>query len=403
MSHVTVTWCRLCDTALSPPALVLEDQPAANNLCETEDEALTAPRYPLALARCPACTSVQLTTTVDPEVLFGNYSYVPVGKAFAAHWEELAAAVGPPRGLAVEIGSNQGDLLWVLRGRGWDVLGVEPAKGLARTANERGLTTIPSFFDERTAGAIAADRGRAALVVATNVMAHIHDLPGAVRAVKRLLAADGRFVFEVASLEADYVQGSFDRTCYAEHVFSHSVTPLVYLFAAHGMALTNVEAIPFHGGSLRVTAEHGDRHHDGVYAWAHREMRPGGVATAAVLDTFAVRTHATISEVRHGLAELRRQGKRLVGFTAPAKASVLLNACGLGPATIQYVADDNPLKMGRFIPGVGIPIVASSSLLEDHPDVVVIFSWNIWESLVEKLPKGQRVVIPMPYWREVVA
>ena len=404
MSYITVTRCRLCDQKLSPPALVLEDQPAANNLCESEDAALSAPRYPLALARCPGCTSVQLTTTIDPWVLFGDYSYVPTGAAFAAHWEELTAVVGPPKGLAVEIGSNQGDLLAALKGNGWDVLGVEPAKHLAAKANDRGLTALPTFFDEQTAGAIASDHGRAALVVATNVMAHIHDLHGAVRAVKRLLAPDGRFVFEVASLESDYAKGSFDRVCYFEHVFSHSVTPLAHLFSAHGMAITNVEEIQFHGGSLRVTVEHGARHADEIYARARCESLPGQVATAAALDSFALLTHRTISTVRDALADLRRSGKRVVGFTAPAKASVLLNAAGVGQATIQYIADDNPLKVGSYVPGAGIPIVPVSSLLEDHPDVVVVFAWNLADTLIPLLPRGHglRVVIPMPTWREVI-
>lgn len=401
MSHLVVTRCRLCDAELPPPALVLEDQPAANNLCETAEDALCAPRYPLGLVRCRACTSVQLTATVDPQVLFGNYTYVPVGSAFAAHWEELAESVGAGAGFAIEIGSNRGDLLGVLKARGWDVLGVEPAKGLAHLANDRGLPTLPDFFTEQVAGQIAADRGRARLIVATNVFAHIHDLPAVVRAVKRLLHPAGRFVFEVASLARDYEQGTFDRVLYAEHVFAHSVAPLHDLFLAHGMRIAQVDDIEFHGGSLRVAVEHGTGESADVRTRIAKELEPVGTATVAALDAFALRTHRTITRIRDGLGELRRQGKRVVGFTAPAKASVVLNACGLTPATIQYLADDNPLKVGRFVPGAAIPIMPMSALLEDHPDVVVLWSWNLAEGLIPRLPSGLRVIIPLPEWREV--
>ena len=405
-----VTQCRLCDTELPPPILRLNDQPAANNLCETADEAVVAPRFPLAITRCPTCTSVQLTASVDPEYLYGQYAYVPTGAVFDQHWRDLAAwcTTGPP-GFAVEIGSNRGDLLKALKDLGWDVLGVEPAKNLAAVANERGLPTMQAFFNEQVGDRIALGLtttrdtpSRADLVLATNVFAHVDDLRSVVRGIRNVLSVGGRFVFEVASLAADLAQGTFDRVLYAEHHFSHSVTPLVRLFETHGMCVRQVSDHPIHGGSLRVVVEHGRDHDRDALARVRAEQLPDGVATAEALVAFADQARGRIDRLRAVIHGYRREGAVVVGFTAPAKASVVINACEFSQDDIAWVADDNPLKVGKFIPGAGIPIVPCSALDESQPDVVVLFAWNLATSLLPRLPKGFRVLIPFPEPHEVL-
>lgn len=389
--------CRLCDAPLGAPVLELPDQPPANGLAPSMAAALQAPTYPLALARCTRCGSVQLTHDVDPTELFSQYTYrSSVSASFRAHFGRMAAAITKDRGgpgFVVDVGSNDGILLEPFQAYGWRVRGIEPCAEIAAEANARGLPTDCAYLTEKSAQSIVDRFGHADLVTATNVFAHVPDLHGFVEAVKILLAPQGRFVFEVYYLPNLVANRAYDAALYHEHTFTHHVTPLQSFLRGHHMEIVAVDDISTHGGSIRVHVAAEGEPDDSVHAHLDREVRLDDKS----FQHFATEVHDNIRGLRGIVHELREGGQRIAGYTAPAKATVVLNACGFTADDVAYVVDDAPSKQGRFIPGAGIPIVGPERLISDPPDVVLLFAWNLSEDILKKaLPVGIRILVPIP-------
>jgi len=398
--------CRICTGKLSEPFLDLGEHGLANNLETTQKAALEADTHALALVRCleDDCQSVQITETVDPAVLFDQYLYVSgASKALTDHFDHMAeklSAYTEP-GLVVDIGSNDGVLLKSFKKRGWEVCGVEPAMTLAKAACEDGIPTICGYWGSDTAAMIEKAHGKADLITANNVFAHTADLHRFIKAAQTLLKDGGRFVFEVAYMPNMLREGTFDLT-YHEHIFAHHVTPLVKLFSFHGLRMVSVKEIDTHGGSIRVTATNDGAPTSSHVEWWMRGERTMGLATTRPYAGFAASAEAVKEDFTKIVKSYKAEGKKVVGYTCPAKAATLINYCGLTHDDIAYIIDDNEYKQGRYMPKSGIPVVGGENTLEqDDPDVIVIFAWNVADHIIPKLPKGKEVIIPMPELRTV--
>ena len=253
------TVCRSCGAAELLPVLDLGEQPLANALRTRAELALPEPRYPLNLVLCPACSLVQITDSVPPELLFSDYPYFSsVIAALVEHARTLAGRIVADEGLGgdslvVEIASNDGYLLQHYRDLGVPVLGVEPARNIASVARERGIPTLGEFFGARVARSMVASGVRPDVVHAHNVLAHVPDLDGFVRGIATLLESGGMAVIEAPYLK-DLLDGCEFDTIYHEHLSYFSLTAIEEAFARHGMTVERVERIPIHGGSLRVFA-----------------------------------------------------------------------------------------------------------------------------------------------------
>ena len=404
MPATEATHCRLCGTALPLPFLNLGSQPLANNLEGSQAAAEVATTYPLALTKCNVCQSVQLTHTVDPEDLFSNYLYTTgVSKAFQDHFGALATTLDArcrkPKGkhLAVDVGSNDGLLLRCLRDSGWEVVGIEPARNLADMSRALEIPTYTEFMGTEAAARVVANHGRADVVTACNVFAHTGDLQGFLDGVLVMLADDGTFVFEVAYLPRMLHDGTFDLV-YHEHVFYHSLTALRTFLGSQGMAVVDVETVDTHGGSLRVYAQ---RAGDGVEGGQRVQSllaveRATGISTMAPYQAFAERVKAVKRDLVGALRTRVAGGERVVGYTCPAKAATLINYCGLTSREIGYIVDDGLLKQGKWLPGAAIPVVHRGAFVEAPPKVVVVWAWNVWESILGNLPQGVTAIKPMP-------
>ena len=400
----TIQNCRICTGKLSTPFLDLGEHGLANNLETTQKAALQADTHALALVRCleDDCQSVQITETVDPAVLFDQYLYVSgASKALTDHFDHMAEklSANTEPGLVVDIGSNDGVLLKSFKKRGWSVCGVEPAMTLAQAACEDGITTICGYWGSDTAAMIEKAHGKADLITANNVFAHTADLHRFIKAAQTLLNDGGRFVFEVAYMPNMLRDGTFDLT-YHEHIFAHHITPLAKLFSFHGLRLVDVEEIPTHGGSIRVTATNDGAATSPRVEGLVRGERARSLATTKPYVEFAARAEAVKEDFTKIVKSYKAEGKKVVGYTCPAKAATLINYCGLTHEDISYIIDDNEYKQGRYMPKSGIPIVSGENTLEqDDPDVIVIFAWNVADHIVPKLPKHKEVIIPMPALR----
>jgi SAM-dependent methyltransferase len=400
--------CSACGARTLTPILDLGATPLANSLLSAaEIEAGVAEeRFPLALVLCEGCSLFQITERVPPEKMFREYLYF---SSFSDTMQRHAAAAArqhiAARGLSgdsfvVEIASNDGYLLRHFRDAGVPVLGIEPARNIAKVARERGIDTIDEFFGADLAARLVSDGKRADLILANNVMAHVPDVNGIVAGVAALLKAGGAFVMETPYVKDLLDHLEFD-TVYHEHLFYYSLTALDVLFRRHGLRVVDVEHFAIHGGTLRVTAtpEAGATPTAAVASLLQQE-EAWGVRRPALYRERADRFRELQASLRELLVGLRREGKRVAAYGAAAKGATLLNATGIGRDTIEFVVDRSTYKQGRFMPGVRLPILPPERLLEARPDYVLLLTWNFAdEILAQQAPfraQGGKFIVPVP-------
>jgi len=398
--------CRGCGGGRVPLVLSLGKTPLANALLAADELGAEEATYPLDLVFCEDCTLVQITETVPPARLFSEYAYFSsfsdtmLRHAAALAEQVIAARRLGPDSLVAEVASNDGYLLQYYRRAGVPVLGIEPAANIARVAEERGIRTVVDFFGETLARTLRERGDRADVIHANNVLAHVPDLPGFARGLAALLKEDG-----VAIIEVPYVKDLIDHrefdTIYHEHLSYFSLTALDRLFAAHGLALQDVERMPIHGGSLRVTA--GLAGGPGASPAVERLLREEdqwGVTRLEFYERFADAVGELKTSLVSLLSDLRSRGKRLAAYGAAAKGSTLLNCFGIGRDFLEYAVDRSPHKQGRYMPGVHLLIDAPARLLRDRPDFVLLLTWNFAEEILEQQSEfrraGGRFIIPVP-------
>ncbi|HXG24249.1 MAG TPA: class I SAM-dependent methyltransferase, partial [Chthonomonadales bacterium] len=333
----TPTPCRSCGMSGLQPVVSLGQMPLANALLTWEELPQPEVTYPLDLVFCPICTLVQITETVPPVKLFREYLYFSsFSDSMLQHAADLAHRMIAWRrlsqgALVVEIASNDGYLLQHYRQCGIPVLGIEPAVNIARVAQEeRGIPTVAEFFGDTLAERLVGQVGRADVVHAHNVLAHVPDLNGFVIGLKRLLKREG-----IAVIEVPYVRDMIDRcefdTIYHEHLCYFSLTALAHLFARHDLVISEVERVPIHGGSLRLFVTHdGETKQGGNVYDLLAEEADCRLDTWAYYQDFAARVAKLRCSLRELLLALKRDGNRLAAYGAAAKGSTLLNYCGIG-------------------------------------------------------------------------
>jgi len=400
-----ITRCRICSNADLYKFLDLGSTPLANSFLKSK-ETRGEKSYPLNVLFCPECGLVQLGYAVPPEVLFRDYIYFSsttdvMRLHFAKLAEEVLERFSKPDALVVEVASNDGVLLRNMLGKGVRILGVEPATNIAEVANKSGVETLNDFFDSDTAAKIASRRGKAAVILANNVFAHIFDLHDFVKGLDCLLEPDGVIVIEVPYLVDMFEKKEFD-TIYHEHLAYFSIKPLVRLFDAHGMEIFEVKRVPVHGGSIRIYVQRNgakNRMTGAVKKLLAIEERMGLHARPAY-DKFANDVERLRTDLTGLLKKLKSEGKRIAGYGAPAKGNTLLNYFKIGSDLLDYTVDKSQYKVGLFTPGMRLPIYAESRIIEDKPDYVLILAWNFSERIVEQereyLDGGGHFIVPVP-------
>jgi SAM-dependent methyltransferase len=386
------TPCRFCGSALRHVFADLGSSPLANAYLPPERVGAMEPYYPLRALVCSDCFLVQLEEFETPQQIFSEYAYF---SSYSVSWLEHCRRYTEQmidrlrldeHSQVVEIASNDGYLLQYFQACGIRVLGVEPAANVAEVALGKGIPTLVEFFGREIARSLARE-SRADLLLGNNVLAHVPDLNDFVGGMKILLGPGGTITMEFPHLMRLIEDGKWD-TIYHEHFSYFSFLTASRVFAAHGLRLFDVEELPTHGGSLRVFGAHHDdlRKPDTVRAVEMRERaRASGYEQLETYTSYGARVEADKRRILEFLIGLKNDGRRVVGYGAPAKANTLLNYCGVGRDFLDYTVDLNPHKQGRFLPGSHIPIRAPQVIREDHPDVVVILPWNLKEEIVEQL------------------
>ena len=397
--------CRSCLASNLDVFLDLGAQPIANALLDKEMLADSEPRFPLQLAFCQACGLVQVTETIPADVLFRHdYPYYSsFSPALLAHSRDHVRAILAEgrldrQSLVVEVGSNDGYLLQYFVEAGVPVLGVDPAAGPVAAARERGIPTIEGFFNTRLARQLVAEGSRADVIIANNVAAHVDAINDFIAGFAILLAKNGIAQLEFAYLREMIEKCEFD-TIYHEHLFYHSLTALEPLFARHGLYLNDAERLKIHGGSLRITVGRTPEKSERLKA-LRREEEALGMSALTYYRSFSSRTEQLRERLVSLVHKERAAGARFAAYGAAAKGATLLNYVRFEPGTIEYVVDRNPHKVGKYMPGVRLPIRAVYDLLIDRPDYVLILAWNFASEIIEQnreyVERGGRFIVPLP-------
>lgn len=396
--------CRSCDSTPLVPFLDLGEQPLANALVPAHRAGESQHRYPLVVAFCEDCSLVQITVSVPPEEMFSDYPYF---SSFSSGVVDNARDIAKrlirernlgPGNLAMEIASNDGYLLRNYLDAGVDVLGIDPAKNVAIVAEENGVPTIVDFFGVEVAERIRAVGRLADVIHANNVMAHVPDINGVVRGIEIVLSDTGIAVIETPYVK-DLVDGLEFDTVYHEHLFYYSLTSFQRLLERNGLTAVDVERIPIHGGTLRVTAARpGTAASPAVQTMLEQEQDT--VARVDYYRDFATRVEKLGGALRALLSDVRSKGQTVAAYGAAAKGSTLLNAFGIGADTLDFVADVSPHKQGFLMPGVHVPIVAAEELPQRRPDYTLLLAWNHAEEIMNQQPEyralGGRFILPVP-------
>jgi SAM-dependent methyltransferase len=399
--------CRFCAAPLRRTVVDLGLSPLCESYVQATELDDMEAFYPLNVRICERCFLMQLRAYVPPDEIFTEYAYF---SSYSSSWVQHARAYADsiagrlslgPRSLVVEIGSNDGYLLQRFVERGVPVLGVEPAQNVAAAAVERGVRTIAEFFGTEAAERLVTEGSSADLIIANNVLAQVPDLNDFVAGMKRLLAPGGALTIEVPHL-IRLIEGNQFDTIYHEHYSYFSFRTLRRILTAHGLDVFDVDELPTHGGSLRVYARHaevGGFHSPRIEELSARE-EIAGYETMGPYDAFDERVRECKRRLLEILIAVKRDQKSIAAYGAPGKGNTLLNYCGIRTDFLDYAADKNPYKQGRYLPGTHVPIVSPDAISASQPEFILILPWNIKEEIMAELAYtatwSARFIIPIP-------
>ncbi len=380
--------CRACNAPCDTVFCDLGTMAVANAYLAPDADLEAEPTWPLRAVVCSACRMVQLDHVVDAKGIFSDYAYFSSASAsWLTHARHFCAEMTErlhlgAESLVIEVASNDGYLLRNFVAAGVTCLGIEPALNVAKVAEAAGVPTEVAFLTPETAAEITARRGRADLVVANNVLAHVPDVNGFVAGLAGLLAPGGVLSVEFPHL-VHLVEGVQFDTIYHEHYAYWSLLAVEKLFARHGLQVFEARPLSTHGGSLRLLAGLGPQAPGATVLAVQRQEAALGLGGAAFYQGFNQRVGRVLEGFRAWMAVQQAAGRRVAGYGAAAKGNTFLNAAGVGG--LLAVADLSPAKQGKLLPGSHIPVVTPEALLALEPDDILILPWNIAGEIVTQL------------------
>ncbi|MET4245525.1 class I SAM-dependent methyltransferase [Bradyrhizobium sp. RT10b] len=367
-------------------------------------------KFRLRVCFCPSCYAVQVPDKVDPNLLFADYFYFSSAiRTLREHFndyatEVVARFVTPRHATVLEFGCNDGILLKPLADQGIaNLIGVDPALNILKTIVDPRINTVHGFFNESLAEELIGRFGKADLVLANNVFAHIPDINGVTRAVEKILKDDGVFVFEVHYLGKIIQDLQYDMI-YHEHLYYYSLLAVENHFARHGMTVFDIKPIPIHGGSMRYyVCKKNSFHAKDISVRVHNlrnEERALGYDRPETYTTFAANCADRRQRLMDLLTRLRAKGRTIAGYGASGRANTIIQYCGIGREHLEYMIDDAPAKHGYSTPGSHLMIRSNEVLRRDPPDYLLIFAWSFFNEIAAKsadyVAQGGRLMVPLP-------
>lgn len=401
--------CRFCDQKLSHVFIDLFHSPASNSFLSLEELNEPEVYFPLKVFVCQSCFLVQIDEYKKSDAIFNN-SYVYFS-SFSTSWlahakkycEEMKNRLSlNESSLVVEVASNDGYLLQYFQQAGIPVLGIEPTGNTAKVAQEKGIETLVEFFGSELAKRLVAEGKKADLLLGNNVLAHVPDIRDFVSGLKIFLASDGLLTMEFPHLLQLVQQHQFD-TIYHEHFSYLSFAIVKSIFSSVGLKLVDVEELPTHGGSLRIYATHDENDKYPVSAaveFMTKKEKGAGMENLDFYTGFQQSAKERKLALLEFLLRAAKDGKKVAAYGAAAKGNTFLNYAGIKADMIEFVADANLSKQGKFLPGSHLPVVPEDWIRSSKPDFVIILPWNLQEEITNQLSYirewGGKFVLAIP-------
>jgi SAM-dependent methyltransferase len=397
--------CRVCNSK-TIKFFSLGQMPLVNYFLR-KDEIIKEEKFELSTSFCPKCFLVQLTNTVPPEKLFRHYVYFSsTSKSFLQHCKKTAEQFVKKfklnsESLVLEIASNDGAQLQFFKDLGTKILGIDPAQNIAEVANQKGITTLPDFFNQNLAEILKRKGTRADLVLGANVLAHVPEIVDFVKGVKIILKPEGTAVFEFPYLQG-LMENKFD-TIYHEHVFYYSLLALINLFKKAGLEIYDVEQTEMQGGSLQIFVSH-----PGSFKINSRikklidKEKQNGFTEIETYKKINKNVSGLKKEITSLLEGLKTKGKKIGAYSAPAKGNILLNYFGISKNYLDFIVDKSPAKQGAYTPGTHLLVYDLHKINQEKPDYLLVLCWNIVDEVthmpeLESFRKsGGKFIVPIP-------
>lgn len=398
--------CRLCEGSNLESVFRLTPTPVGDDFVSAARLNEIQGIFPLDLILCRDCGNVQLLNVVNPEVIYGEYTYVSsvsleLPEHFRRYADDILTLVDPPNGsLVVEIGSNEGALLNFFKNKGMRVLGIDPARNIAQKATEAGIETIPTFFNSKLANEIKKVHGSAAIIIANNVIANIDDLSDVAEGIRSLLAPRGVFVMETSYL-LDVVERNLLDTIFHEHLSYLSAKPLNTFFQHHGMELIDVQRVPTKGGSLRCIVQlAGGPYNVSSYVSDIISFESNfGIDRPEAFKALSERLENIKKQLLNLMGKFKEQRKTVACYGAAVGLTTMMYYFDLGNM-VSFIVDDNPIKQNTFSPGYLIPVFSPQSIYDKKPDYVLILAWRYTKTIIKKheafMKQGGHFIVPLP-------
>lgn len=400
--------CRFCGEPLRHTFANLGVQPLCETYLEPDKLREMEQFYPLHVFVCARCLLVQLEGSITPEKIYKQYAYFSShSKGWLKHIEEYADIITSKLGLnsgshVLEIGSNDGYLLQYFKRRNIPVLGIEPAANVAEEAIKKGIPTIVKFFGKEIANELRSQGKIADLIVGNNIIAQIPDPNEFVAALKSLLKPSGTITIEFHHIMKLIDNNQFD-TISHERFSYFSFTVIEKLFNHNGLTIFDVEEHPTHGGSLRIYACHTENTSIPITSapeYIRKAEKEDGLTSIEKYLYFSENVKSTKRNLLSFMLKAKSRKKSIAGYGAHAEAHTLLNYCGVGTDFLDYTVDRNPVKQGKFLAGIRIPIFHPSQIFETKPDYVLILPWNIKKEIMTQMAQignwGGQFIVPIP-------
>ena len=375
--------CRSCGNQDLKRVVSLGYQPLANNLLKKKNDKCEL--YPLEVNYCKKCHNCQLSVSVDPKKMFSNYLYTSsTSKIFRNHFIDAAKKyfkelkLNKKKSLIIDVGSNDGVALKPFLDMGFkkNVLGIEPAKNLAKLANKNKIKTFNGFLEKKNLKKI---KKNADLILASNVFAHSDKLKEMANCMLSLLSNKGTIIIEVQYLMNTLKDLTFDNI-YHEHYNYWSLTSLVNFFNQFNAKIVKSECVDTHGGSLRIYIKKDKKAKvDKSVKKMLQEEEEFGIKKFKTYRDFGEKVYKIRENVRRNIKKLKEKNKFIIGYGAPAKATTALNFFRISNE-IDFIVEDNKLKHNKFIPGVNIPI-QSKSKIKNSDNTLIVLAWNFFKDI----------------------
>ena len=398
--------CQICNSDDLINVMSLGDQPLANSLIKNLDDESKVKKYPINIVRCGNCTLLQIDYIVDQqEVYHLDYPYLPgITKTVDDEQKELCDYLIKKlnlkkNDLVVDIGSNDGSLLKHFKLYGLNTVGVEPTN-IAKIANDNGINTVQTFFNEETSKNIINNQGKAKLITSTNVFAHMSTLGDVMDGIVNLLDEDGYFCFENHYIMEILKKVQYD-TFYHEHLRTYSLISLIKLFEMYDLNLFHAQNVTRYGGSIRcIVSRKKIKKTENLKKLLEIEKSNLIINVEQTYKNFVTAVNLSKKNLLDELKKIKLNNLKIIAKSCPARAVVLLNYCGLNDSLLDYVAEQpTSLKLDYYIPGTKLKIVNDEQLLDNNPDYILLLAWHLSQPIIDKWRKKgikSKFIIPLP-------